>query len=288
MLQTDAVSFADRAWQWLQDPGFSILVVLIIAWVCRHFGGLVISRIIRRLIRSSHFNVISAEDARKRQDTLISLFTVIWKALIVIIVGFIIFKQIFPKIDLTPVFASAGIIGIALGFGAQSIIKDFLTGVFIIMENQYRVGDVVDIEGAAGTVERITIRSTIVRDADGNVHFLPNGTVAHVINKTMGYSRINLTLNVVPDTDVDKLSKVIDEVGVRMIEEEKWKGKIIDPPHFLSIGAFSDLSLEVKVTAKTQPSTQWEVTGELRRRLLKTFTKHKIELAHVAGAPPAK
>lgn len=277
----------DIIWHWLQDPGVPILIILIIGFLSRHFGGLVIARLIRRLIRSTHFNSLSADDVRKRQDTLISLFTVIWRALVVIVVIFLIFEEIFPTVDLTPIFASSAIIGVALGFGAQSIIKDFLTGVFIITENQYRVGDVVDIEGAAGTVERISIRSTVLRDADGNVHFLPNGNVMHVINKTMGYSRVNITLAVDPDTNIDNLSDIINEVGSKMAEDDKWREKILEAPHFLSIGTFSDLSLEVKITGKTQASAQWSVTGELRKRLLKSFTKNKIELAHVQPAPAA-
>lgn len=263
---------------WIFDHGFAVLLILGVSWLLLYFGGKVIKRVIRRVIRNSHFHVISAEDARKRQDTLIGLFRAIWKIMVVIVTFFLLFTEIFPDINLIPIFASAGIIGVAVGFGAQSIIKDFITGAFIIMENQYRVGDVVDIEGAAGTVERISVRSTVVRDTDGNVHFIPNGSVVHVINKTMGYSRVNLTIGVVPDTDIDQLAAVIDRVGTEIIEDEKWKKKIIEPPHFLSIGSFSDTSLEIKITAKTQPSSQWEVTGELRRRLLKAFTKHKIEL----------
>ena len=265
---------------WFVDHGVAILLILGIAWLALYFGNKVIKRVIRQVIRSSHFYVISAEDARKRQDTLISLFRAIWKVVVIIVTFFLLFTEIFPDVNLIPIFASAGIVGVAVGFGAQSIVKDFITGAFIIMENQYRVGDIVEIDGATGTVERITIRSTVVRDTDGNVHFLPNGSVVHVINKTMGYSRVNLTLGVAPETNIDQLSEIIDEVGSSLSKDEKWKGKILEPPHFLSIGAFSDVSLEVKVTAKTQPSAQWEVTGELRRRLLKTLTKHKIELTH--------
>jgi small-conductance mechanosensitive channel len=275
----------EMIWNWIKDPGFSLLVILVIGLLSRHFGGLAIARIIRRVIRSTHFNVLSADDVRKRQDTLISLFTVLWRALVIIVVSILVFEQLFPKIDLTPILASAGVAGIIIGLGAQSIIKDFLSGLFIIMENQYRVGDVVDLEGAAGTVERVTIRSTVLRDADGNVHFLPNGNVMHVINKTMGYSRVNFALAVDPDTNIDELSDIINEVGKNMAEDEKWRDKILEAPHFLSIGTFSDLALEVKIVGKTQPSAQWSVTGELRKRLLKAFTKNKIELASIQPVP---
>lgn len=267
-------------WDWLQEPGVTIAAILLFAWLGRHFGGAVISQLIRHLVRSTQYNALSEDDVKKRQDTLIGLFVTIWKVILIFTAACLIFQQLFPKVDLTPFFASAGIIGIALGFGAQSLIKDFISGLFIITENQYRVGDIVDLEGAAGTVERITVRSTILRDADGNVHFMPNGNVMHVINKTMGYSRVNFAISVNPETNIDKLSEIINEVGEKMAADEKWKEKIIEPPHFLSIGTFSDIALEVKITGKTQPSAQFGITGELRRRLLKAFTKHDIELAH--------
>lgn len=267
-------------WKWLQEPGVTILAIIGFSWLGRHFGGAIIDRLVRRAIRATQYNGISEDDATKRQDTLIGLFVTVWKTIIIIVASCLIFEQIFPSVDLTPLLASAGIIGIALGFGAQSLIKDFISGLFIIVENQYRVGDVVDLEGAAGTVERITVRSTILRDVDGNVHFLPNGNVMHVINKTMGYSRVNFSISVKPETNIDKLAEVINAAGEKMMTEDKWKEKIIEAPHFLSIGTFSDVALEVKITGKTQPSAQWGVTGELRKRLLKTFTKHEIELAH--------
>lgn len=276
-------SLTNTIGSWLLDPGIAIVATLAFAWLGRHFGGLIIAQIVRHLVRSTPYNPLSAEDVTKRRNTLNSLFTVIWKVILVVVAGCIIFQQLFPKIDLTPFFASAGLLGVAIGFGAQSLIKDFLSGVFIIVENQYRVGDIVDIQGAAGTVERVTIRSTVLRDASGNVHFLPNGEVLHVINKTMGFSKVNFSLVVDPETDVDELAAVIDEVGLKLSEDEKWKDKVLEAPHFLNIGAFSDIALEVTITGKTHPSQQWSVTGEMRRRLLKAFAKHKIELAHIPG-----
>ena len=114
-----------------------------------------------------------------------------WQIIIIFYVAAIVANKLF-LFDLSPLFASAGIIGVALGFGAQSLVKDFLSGIFIIAENQYRVGDVVDVMGAAGTVERVGTRTTVIRDSEGNVHYVPNGTIQHVINKTMGYSIVAL------------------------------------------------------------------------------------------------
>ena len=278
-------SYTTALGHWLIDPGVAIIAIVGFAWLGRHFGGLVITQLVRRLIRSTRYNPLPADDVTKRRDTLSSLFTVIWKIVLIVVASCLVFQQLFPKVDLTPFFASAGLLGVAVGFGAQSLIKDFLSGIFIIVENQYRVGDVVDIEGAAGTVERVTIRSTVIRDNSGNVHFLPNGSVIHVINKTLGYSRVNFTLAVDPDTDIDRLAKIIDEVGVQLAEDEKWSTKVLEAPHFINIGTFSDVAMEVTVGGKTHPSQQWSVTGEMRQRLIKTFAKHKIELAHIPGIP---
>lgn len=269
--------------QWLVDPGVTILGILVFTWLGRHFGGVIITQIVNRLVRSTRYNPLSPDDITKRRDTLGNLFTIVWKVILVIVASALIFEQLFPSVDLGPLFASAGLLGVAIGFGAQSLIKDFLSGIFIIVENQYRVGDIVDIEGAAGTVERVTIRSTVIRDANGNVHFLPNGQVIHVINKTMGFSKVNFTLTVDPETDIDKLSQVIDDVGLKLAEDETWKNKVLEAPHFINIGTFSDVALEVTISGKTNPSQQWSVTGEMRRRLLKAFAKHKIELAHEPG-----
>ncbi|HEX6462165.1 MAG TPA: mechanosensitive ion channel family protein [Candidatus Saccharimonadales bacterium] len=278
---------AENMWRWLgQAAGFT-LIAIVVMWLARRFGSIAITQIIRRTVRNNRFThvAMSPEDIRKRQDTLISLSTAIWKALVWIVGILVIMLNIFPGVRLEPIFASAGIIGIALGFGAQSLIKDFITGIFIITENQYRVGDVVDIEGASGTVEKISIRSTTLRDTDGNVHYLTNGNIIHVINKTMGYSKVNLTINVEADTDIDILAELINQVGEEMAETSPWKERLLEPPRFLNIGAFTDTSLEVKITAKTQPSQQWSVTGELRKRLLRAFHGKDLQLTHTGSEP---
>ncbi|MBL8160319.1 mechanosensitive ion channel family protein [Candidatus Saccharibacteria bacterium] len=279
----DVLALSDIA-SWVLRHGPLILTVLLLTALVTHFIGKLIEVAVRNLIHSSRFTHrgMNEEDLTKRQNTLISLFTAIAHSVLWVIAVLIIVKSIFKELDLTPLLASASVIGVVVGLGAQSVIKDLLTGIIIISENQYRVGDVIDIDtgsGASGTVERISIRSTVLRDDDGNVHYVPNGTIAHVVNKTMGYSRVNLDINVMPDTNIDKLAKVIDETGQKLSDSEGWKDKILEAPKFTTIGTFSDTALEVSVTGKTLPSQQWSVAGELRRRLLTAFRKHGIELA---------
>jgi small conductance mechanosensitive channel len=206
---------------------------------------------------------------------------------VVAVAAFGILTVLFGTINLAPLFASAGIIGVAIGFGSQSLVKDFLSGIFIISENQYRVGDIIDIDGNSGTVERIGTRSTVIRDADGNVHYFPNGTIQHVINKTMGYSMARFSIGVHPSTDLDAVIELINETGKKLATEEKWKNKIINPPAFESLAEFTQATVSIVVSGKTQPSDQWSVTAEMRRRLLVTFEKNKIELG-TGAAPPAK
>lgn len=276
---------------YISSQTVSIIVILLAAWLARHFGRAIITRIIKHSIRHTRENNMSDDDITKRQNTLISLLSSIWKWVVVVITFMLLLKILLPNVDFTPLFASAGIIGIALGFGAQSLIKDFLSGIFIISENQYRVGDVVDIEGAAGTVERIGIRSTVIRDADGNVHYMPNGNIMHVINKTMGFSKVNFSLSVVPETNIDKLAKVIDAVGAKLVEEEKWKSKVLEAPHFLNVSTMSGNSTDVTIVGKTQPSAQWSVTSEMRRRLLEALNENNIKLAITPvqlGSQPTK
>lgn len=262
---------------WLSYDIVQVILFLFVTYLVVQLGEKILRAAIRRTVGRIRTDV-SEDDVKKRQNTLISMFGALFKVLVWLTAGFTILRN-YLGIDLTPLIAGASVLGVALGFGAQSIIKDLLTGLFIIIENQYRVGDVVEIDSAAGTVEQITIRSTIIRDNDGNVHYIPNGTVTHVTNKTMGYSKVNFAIAVAADTSVDTLSEVINQVGEKLAGENKWKAKVLEPPHFMNISNFTDTSIEARIIGKTQPSQQWAVTGELRRRLQAALAKHNIKVS---------
>lgn len=269
----------DKLVEFLASHSFNVVVILVIGLLAFFFGNLLLERIVRRVVKSvPQHRQWHPKDIEKRQNTLAALFGSIWRLLVIVVAIITIFRELFPAIDLAPLFASAGIIGIALGFGAQSLIKDFLSGIFIISENQYRVGDIIDINGDTGTVERIGTRSTVMRDADGNVHYFPNGTVQHVINKTMGYSMTRFTIDVHPTTDIEKVIKLINKTGRKLAAEEKWANKIIEAPAFISVGGFTSSTVTLLISGKTQPSDQWAVTAEMRRRLLQELEKNDITL----------
>lgn len=276
--------------QWTNHHALNLLGILVIVLLAYFIGTRVVDMLVRRVVKTARHREWHRKDIEKRQKTLSGLFRSIWKIVIALAGLYSFLNELFPNLNTTlaPLFASAGIIGIALGFGAQSLIKDFLSGIFIIADNEYRVGDIIEIEGFSGTVEKIGTRLTVLRDAEGNVHYFPNGMIQHVVNKTMGYSMARFTLLVVPSTDIDKLTDIIDQIGTELAEEAKWKNKIIKPPAFVSLGDITGNSTEVVVAGKTQPSDQWAVAAEMRRRLLETFEEKGIKLATTPTFPTQK
>jgi small-conductance mechanosensitive channel len=266
---------------WFGVHGLDLAVILISAFIAYVAGTRIVTFVVKRAVKGARHRAWHKKDIEKRQKTLVGLFLSIWRIIIFFTLLYALLTVLVPNIGraLTPLFASAGIIGVAIGFGAQSLIKDFLSGIFIISENQYRVGDIIDIEGSSGTVERIGTRSTVLRDVDGNVHYFPNGMVQHVINKTMGYSMARFTMLLHPDSDIDKVAELIDVTGKELSEEETWKDKVLSPPAFVAIGEITGNSVEVIVAGKTQPSDQWGVVSEMRRRLLDEFEAKDIHLA---------
>ena len=262
-----------------------IIIIIVVAIALYWLGPRVVMWLTRHAFVTTYQRTLPKKDLEKRHKTLGGLFANVWRIIVVVIAGYAIFTHFFNDAALAPLFASAGIIGVAFGFGAQSLVKDFLSGVFIISENQYRVGDIIEIDGFGGTVERIGVRSTVIRDVEGNVHFFPNGVVQHVINKTMGYSKVYFTITVAPDTNISTASDIINRIGEEISGEEKWQHKVIEPPHFDILGDFNASSISLVVSGKTQPSDQWALTAEMRRRILREFEKEHIELG---AASPGK
>ena len=262
---------------------------ILIGLACYWLGPLIINWLMTHIFVTHYQRTLHKKDLEKRQRTLGGMFTNVWRIIVVVIALYFILQAVIGKEQaftlLAPLFASAGIIGVALGFGAQSLVKDFISGIFIISENQYRVGDVIEIEGFGGTVERIGVRSTVIRDVEGNVHFFPNGMVQHIINKTMGYSMARFTLAVAPDTDIDKVAKIIDKIGLKLASEEKWKDKVLEAPRYVMMGEFTATAINLIVSGKTQPSDQWSVTAEMRRRILEKFDQEGIEIGTIPVIP---
>lgn len=253
----------------------SVAIVIGVAFALQFSCKKVVQGIIRRSVRTAKFE--TKHEEVQREETLISIIYTTSKVLIWLI-AFLLVLQIY-KINIAPILAGAGVAGVALGFGAQTIVKDFLAGIFILAENQYRVGDVLMVnQDVAGTVESITLRMTVLRDLDGRVHYVPNGTIQIATNLTMKYASVELDINVSYDSDLDKVERVINRVGEKIYSDEQWKGIALEPPHMLRVDRFSDTAVVVKVVCKTAPSRQWEVKSEILRQVKKAFDKEGIEI----------
>lgn len=183
-------------------------------------------------------------------------------------------------INIAPIIAGAGVIGLAFGFGGQYLIKDLIAGFFVILENQYRVNDVVCIGDTCGLVENLNLRTTILRDLDGTVHVVPNGEIKTASNLSKYFSRVNLDVGVAYESNLEHVIKVVNRVGKDLSNDKNFKDLIISPPQFLRVDDFADSQITIKILGDTKPIKQWDVTGELRKRLKIAFDKEGIVIPY--------
>ena len=261
---------------WLTEHGILILFILLFSYIAFRLVKTTIPRLVQRTVRARSKGRHAKEEQARRSQTLSGFITTAIGITIAAAAIFMVLSEV--GIDITPLLAGAGVIGIAVGFGAQSLIKDFLSGLFIILEDQYSKGDVVRIAGIAGLVEDVNLRRTVLRDLDGIVHSIPNGQITTASNFTRNWSRVNLNIAVAYGEDLDKVMAVIDRVG-QELAEDKYFGKLIrKAPQVLRVDNLGDSGIEIKILGETKPIKQWEVTGELRKRLKKAFDEEGIEI----------
>ncbi len=261
---------------WLLEHGVRILIIIGIGYLIYLLAKALLPRFIEGSIKARGKGRRAKWEVVKRAQTLSRLLTETFAALIALIATFMVLSEL--GIDIGPLLAGAGIVGIAVGFGAQHLIRDLINGVFILMEDQFNVGDVVKVAGIAGIVEHINLRRTILRDLDGIVHSIPNGEVTTSSNYTKEWSRVNLDVPVAYGEDLDHCFEVINRVGKELAEDEYFGSKIMEAPQVLRVNNFGDSGIDIKILGKTVPLTQWEVTGELRKRLKKAFDEEGIEI----------
>ncbi len=261
--------------RWLIEHGISILIIVVVGAVLWFALNKLLPPIVRRAIARTK-DKESKEAMEKRTNTLVSIFKGIGRVFIVLVVIMMILPEL--GVDIVPLVAGLGIAGFALGFGAQYLIRDLIAGIFIILENQYRVGDVVRVADISGLVEEITLRKTVLRDLDGIVHHVPNGEIRAASNFTRRFARVNLNISVAYDTDLDHAISVINRVGQELAEDAKWRKVIKSPPQVLRVDNLGDSGIDIKILGDVKPIEQWAVMGELRLRLKKTFDAEGIEI----------
>ena len=261
--------------EWLQTHGIKIVVIFAVGLA----AYLIMKRVVPRVIKRTMLMRMKDEPESavvKRSNTISHVITNTAGALIGILVLFTILGQV--GINIGPALASLGIAGLAISFGAQSLIKDLINGLFILLEDQYGIGDVVKVGGITGMVEEVNLRRTVLRDLDGVVHYIPNSEIGIASNLTKEYSRVNMNISVGYGEDLDRVMKITNQVCQRMAAEPDWKEKIIKTPQVLRVDALGESGVEIKILGDTKPSMQWEVMGELRRRIKKEFDSEGIEI----------
>ena len=278
---------------WLLDRPIRILLIVILAWTA--------SKILQRSVLKFAQTIANSptdprlqtlrergpgkllmeerelKRAAARAETIGLVLRSLGVAGIWMVALFMILGQL--DIDLAPLIAGAGIGGLALGFGAQSIVKDFLSGLFLLIEDQYGVGDIVDVGSASGTVEKVSLRSTTIRDVKGTVWHVPNGVISRVGNSSQLWSRALLDVEVAYDTDLDLARDVIQQVGDSLWEDPEWGGdELMERPEIWGVQDLGASAVALRLVVKTEPSKQWAVERELRMRLKVAFDKAGIEI----------
>lgn len=259
---------------WLLTSGVKILILIIGAFFLNKIISRFIDKGVRIAVRPDGTSSKEAEE--KRENTLIQIFTTTAKITLLTITSLMVLQEF--GVEIGPILAAAGIVGLAFGFGGQYLIRDIISGLFIILENQYRVGDIVNFDNAGGTVEEISLRKTTLRDIDGTVHHIPHGEIKKVSNLSKDYARVNLDVGVAYATDMEHVIAVINRIGIELAKDPQWGPNIIKAPQFLRVNDLGDSAIVLKILGETLPSKQWEVTGELRKRIKTEFDKEGIEI----------
>jgi small conductance mechanosensitive channel len=219
---------------------------------------------------------LSAVEVAKRIDTIETFASNVIQFFIVVIASLMILGKL--NVDIGPAVAGLGVVGIAVGFGSQSLVRDYFTGALILIENQYSIGDVVDIAGVTGTVEDFSLRRTTLRDMNGVVHTVPNGEIKVASNKTRVWARINEDVTVAYGTDIDTAIGVVDGVGRSLDEDPVWKRRILEPPRVERVEALGEYGVTLKILGSVRAQDQWAAGGEFRKRLLAAFHENGIEI----------
>lgn len=265
-------------WELLLTAGLRVLLILVLAWVGVALAGLLTRRLERRMLKIAEHRPDGAAEARKRATTLAKLvgqgvFILIWT-----VAGLMVLQEL--GVSVGPLLASAGIVGLAIGFGAQNLVRDIISGFFLILENQVRVGDVAIVNGTAGAVEEINFRTLILRDLRGAVHIFPNGSITTLTNMTKGWSAYVFEIPVAFSEDTDRVIRLIRQVAEDLRADSYFGEAMTAEGEILGVDAIADSSLLIKGRLRTVPGRQWETGREFLRRLKQRFDAEGVKLPY--------
>lgn len=263
-------------WENLIFTLLRVLLIFVIAWI-----GL---KVIRRLLRKMEQHLLSSQksgtetpgEQAKRVETLVRLV----RQAIIVLIWVIVFLLVLREfgVDIGPILASAGVVGVAVGFGAQNLVRDVIAGFFLILENQVRVGDVAIVNGAGGLVESVNFRTIVLRDLSGVVHVFPNGAINTMANMTSEWSAYVFDIGIAYKEDVDRVIQLMRDVGKKLRQDDTFGPLMVDDVEVFGVDEFADSAVIIKGRLRTRPIKQWDVGREYRRRLKYAFDEAGIEI----------
>jgi len=265
------IGAAPSAWSPALRSGLNVLVILALAWVAL----VIVNRGIRRLRVYLESRQGNGEDA-KRIGTLCRAFRYLGSVVVAVVAAMLVMNEL--GISIAPILATAGVAGIAVGFGAQSLVKDYFAGMFLLVEDQIRQGDVVEIAGCGGLVEEVTLRYVRLRDFEGHVHFVPNGEIKIVTNRTRDYAQSLIEVGVAYREDADEALNVMREVGRGMRADPDWSARILGDVEIVGVERWADSAVILRCRMKVVGIEQWSVRREFLRRLKIAYDARGIEI----------
>lgn len=252
--------------------GLRLVAILIMAVIGWYLVRVVADRILKVADDGDEASLSIRE---KRAKTVSGLLTQVGR---IVIITFVVILVLDTFMNITPLLAGAGIIGLAISFGSQSLVKDVISGFFILMERQFDVGDVVAIADKSGTVERMSLRMVVLRDLDGSIHVIPNGQISTVTNHTRGWSRAVVDLGVAYHTDVDEAIEILRDEAARFAADPLWKPRLDGIPEVVGVEGLGDSKVTLRVLLRTRPGKHWEVGREYRRRAIIRLDREGVKV----------
>jgi small-conductance mechanosensitive channel len=271
MVESYVTGFIERWVGWSTTSGLRVLIIAVMMVV-----GLAIVRRAMDRFQKVYEGTLPTESQIKRATTLTHVIRDVARVAILAVGGMMMLSEV--GVDLKPILAAAGLGGLAVGFGAQSLVKDVITGFFILLEDSIGVGDVVEIAGVGGVVEEVKLRTVTLRDLSGNVHVVPNGVIDKVKNMTKVYAFYLFEVGIAYREDVDEVMAVLRDIGEALRQDPQFSEDILEPLEMLGVDQFAESAVIIKCRIKTRPIKQWRVGREMNRRIKKTFDAKGIEI----------
>lgn len=260
---------------WLSTTGVRILII-ILASLLGYYLLRLISGQFERLVKVEEY--ATANEREQRVKTLTTILRGAGLVLITAIAAVMILSEL--GLNVGPIIAGAGIAGLAIGFGAQTLVKDIISGFFILLENQFTIGDVISVGGISGGVEKMTLRATFLRDLEGTLHVIPNGEIRILSNMTKGWARAVINMGIAYKEDVERVLATLERIGQEMWQDEGYRPLLLEEPAVSGVEELGDSAMTLRIMVKTQAGKQWDVSRELRKRIKETFEGEGIEMPY--------